>query len=417
MNHLLRRRWVIALAGMTLQLCLGTVYAWSFFQGMLKQDYGWNDSQATWPFSLAICFLGLAAAGGGILLPRLGPRVLAVAGGVLFGAGYLLGGLALHWKSLGLFYLGYGVVGGVGLGLGYVTPVATVAKWFPDKKGLATGMVIMGFGLGALLMSKLIAPGLCKLYDNSLPLVFAWMGVVFLGASVTAAWLLKNPPDGFEAALRGELGLAAAPAATFKGAQPDAAGADALQFAAMWLIFFCNIWVGISIIGFQSPLIQKLFQTRDAALDAKSLAASGATLIAVSSLFNGAGRMFWGGLSDRIGRVQAFRLMLGVQIAIFVALAKVGNPWIFGGLVCCVLLCYGGGFGTMPSLVLDTFGPRRMAVLYGLILTAWSAAGVAGPQFLAILRDRGAEPLVAFLSSAGVLCVGLVATAGLKQRA
>jgi MFS family permease len=165
-------RWLVAIMGTLLQVCLGTVYAWSFFQKPIMSDFGWNTSQVMWIFSLAICFLGLASAWGGINLPKYGPTKLAMGGGLLYGAGYLLAALAMQRKSLVLFYLAFGAVGGVGLGLGYVTPVATSAKWFPDRKGFVTGMVVMGFGLGALAMSKVIAPSLMKATGNGLIQVF-----------------------------------------------------------------------------------------------------------------------------------------------------------------------------------------------------------------------------------------------------
>ncbi len=165
-------RWRIAIFGTLLQVCLGTVYAWSFFQKPLVQTYGWSNSQAAWAFSTAICFLGLAAAWGGMNLAKIGPRKLAMAGGVLFGVGYLIASVALNMHSLILLYVGYGIIGGCGLGLGYVTPVATAAKWFPDKKGFVTGMVVMGFGFGALVMSKVIAPILMDMFNNNLVQVF-----------------------------------------------------------------------------------------------------------------------------------------------------------------------------------------------------------------------------------------------------
>ncbi len=414
-------RWRIALAGTALQLCLGTVYAWSYFQNPLVKTYGWSNTQVTWAFSLAICCLGLASAWGGLQLPRYGPRRLAMVGGVLFGAGYLVAAVALAWKSLPLLYFGYGVLGGSGLGLGYVTPVATVAKWFPDKKGLTTGMVIMGFGFGALLMSKVFAPLLYQWSGGNLVLVFTGLGVGFMVATTLLAALLCNPPPGFSVAITG-----ASPAATAASAQgnhpapaPDVLpGLRSFRFAKMWLVFFCNILAGISIISFQSPLFQHLLHGRDATLSAEALAAYGATLIAVSSLFNGVGRMFWGGLSDRIGRIRAFRIMLASQLAVFVVLPQVGNPWLFGGLICYVLLCYGGGFGTMPSFVLDVFGPAKMPVVYGSILTAWSAAGIAGPQLVAFLNDHYAEHLsrYAFLVDAGVLSLGLLFALMLGER-
>jgi OFA family oxalate/formate antiporter-like MFS transporter len=403
-------RWLIVVAGTALQLCLGSVYAWSYLQKPLMNAYGWTNAQVTWAFSLAICCLGLAAAVGGVQLPRFGPRKLAIVGGVLFGTGYLVASLALAWKSIPLLYLGYGVLGGIGLGLGYVTPVATVAKWFPDKKGLATGTVIMGFGFGALVMSKVVLPGLIGIFDGNLVPVFAWLGAGFLVATPALGALLVNPPAGFSP------GAAAASnpgqAATFA---PDS---GIRRFAAMWIVFFSSILAGISLISFQSPLMQSVLHAQSPELSTERLAAYGATLIAVSSIFNGIGRMFWGALSDRIGRTVAFRTMLGSQIVVFVLLPRVSNPWVFAAAVCFVLLCYGGGFGTMPSFVLDVFGARRMPACYGAILTAWSTAGIVGPQAVALLNDRYSQNAsqYAFLLTAAALAVGLASTVALRDR-
>jgi OFA family oxalate/formate antiporter-like MFS transporter len=390
-----RGRWLIAAMGTLLQLCLGSVYAWSYFQKPLVETYGWSNTQVAWTFSFAIGFLGLAAAAGGVLLPHFGPRKLAVTGSALYGLAYLLAALALHLRSLPLLWFGFGVVGGIGLGLGYVTPVATVAKWFPDKKGLVTGMVVMGFGFGALLMSKVLAPALGTVFANRLTMVFAGCGIVLGVIGVGAAMFLRNPPDS---------AVAAAGAENFR---PHLASR---QFVLMWLVFFCNITAGIAIISFQSPLLQDLWRSVYPATGAATLAAYGATLIAVSSVFNGLGRFSWGGLSDRLGQLDAFRLMLATQVVAFIALIQVGHPWIFSGLICYILLCYGGGFGVMPSFVLNTFGARLMPVLYGCILTAWSTAGVAGPQAVAWLKDRhGAQASgYAFTLGAGLVALGFL---------
>jgi len=413
-------RWFIAIMGTILQLCLGTVYAWSFFQKLLVTTYGWTNSQTAWTFSIAICALGLAAAWGGINLPKYGPQRLAISGGLLFGVGYLLGALALHLQSLALLYIGYGLIGGIGLGLGYVTPVATVAKWFPDKKGLVTGMVIMGFGLGALLMSKVFAPMLIAVSqsasapDGNLVIVFGALGVIFMVLTVVVSTFLKNPPSDYVPA-----GWTP-PTPTGKPEQavgmrseesyPTQAYLLSGKFIMMWVVFFCNIVAGIAIIGFQSPLLQGLFQKRNPSLDAMTLAAYGATLIAISSLFNGIGRFFWGGLADRMGRVQVFRLMLLSQIVVFAVLVFTQNPWIFSISVCYVLLCYGGGFGSMPSFVLDVFGIRMMPVVYGFMLTAWAAAGVVGPQIVAVITDRfpAQASMYSFAFGTGFLIMGFV---------
>jgi OFA family oxalate/formate antiporter-like MFS transporter len=434
-------RWLVAIMGTLMQLCLGTVYAWSYFQKPLCETYGWSNTQVAWAFSTAICFLGLAAAWGGINLAKIGPTKLAMGGGFLFGSGYLLGALALHTKSLALLYIGYGVIGGSGLGLGYVTPVATAAKWFPDKKGFITGMVVMGFGLGALLMSKFFAPFLMDYTKGNLVEVFGYLGVIFLILTLPIGSFMKNPPAGYvpEGFTPPPAPVSASGKAIDEVIHPTSTYLLSGKFILMWIIFFCNITAGIAIIGFQSPLLQDLYigsydeykvvkelrvKEKDAATPlsetekttlgtlSKTLAGFGATLIAITSLFNGLGRFFWGGLSDKMGRVQAFRTLIGTQILVFVALAYVTNPWIFGVLFCYILLCYGGGFGTMPSFVLDVFGAKMMPTVYGFILTAWSMAGIVGPQVVAIIKDQyaGQASLYTFYAGAATLTLGFIIT-------
>lgn len=400
------KRWKIAIAGTCLQLCLGSVYAWSYFQLPLMSRYHWTNTQVSWVFSLAICFLGLAAAWGGMQLGKWGPRRLAMLGGMLFGTGSLIAALALYMESLVLLYLGYGVVGGTGLGLGYVTPVATAAKWFPDKKGLVTGMVIMGFGLGAMLMSKVLAPVLMAMTGQNPVAVFALLGLFFLAIATGCGAILQNPPQGFVPA---GYALPRAKDDVSDDGHPPFSYLLSRRFMMMWGVFFCNIIAGISIIGFQSPLLQDLLSKANPTLSSVALTAAGATLIAVSSLFNGIGRFLWGWCSDRIGRIQVFRIMLASQVVAFLVLAKVENPWIFAILVCYILLCYGGGFGAMPAFVLDVFGGVRMPLVYGIILTAWSAAGIVGPQIVAWLKDHYALQAgpISFLAGAGFLILGL----------
>ena len=400
-------RWGIAMAGALLQVCLGTVYAWSYFQKPMVDALGCRQSTAAWAFSLAICFLGLAAAWGGSQLPRFGPRRLAIVGGVLYALGYIIAAPAIHYRNLPLLYVGFGVIGGIGLGLGYVTPVATVAQWFPDKKGLATGLVVMGFGLGALAMSKVLAPALMSYYGGNLAPVFLVMGLILLVVAPAMGFFMRNPPSpetsGAAAAGAGE---SAAPARWF-----------GRRFVGLWLVFFCNIVAGIVFLGFQSPMLQDLLRQRQPGMSAVELAAAGATLIGVSSLCNGLGRLFWGGVSDRLGRARTFRLLLGTQIPAFLAMIWIADPLWFGVLVCYVLLCYGGGFGCMPSLVLQIYESRRMPVVYGAMLTAWSAAGIVGPQVAALARDNlGVRaPAFIFTLNACLLAASLIAAFFLRD--
>ena len=386
-----------------LQVCFGTVYAWSFFQTLLVRQLGWTFTETAIAFSLTIFSLGCSAAWAGAMLPKLGPRKLAIIGSVMFAGGYLLAGLALHIDFLPLFYLGYGVIGGAGIGLGYVTPVATAAKWYPDRKGLATGIVVMGFGVGAFLLSIVLAPILIVHTEGDLPLVFAGLGILFAAILLPSSYFLRDPPPGYR--------ITAAGAATVLQEDEDSGTVkeclQSREFAIMWLVFFFNIAAGIAVISFQSSLLQDVWGLADPAIEPEVLAQYGATLIAVSSLCNGAGRLFWGLLSDRIGRVRVFRILLGSQMVVFGILMTESNPWVFSALICYVLLCFGGGFATMPSFVLDVFGAKKMSALYGAILTAWAAAGIFGPVYVGYIKDQYPDRAVIYCFLIGVLILGL----------
>ncbi len=391
-------RSFMALFCTVLQVCFGTVYAWSFFQTLLVRQLGWSFTETAWAFSLTILSLGTSAAWAGALLPKVGPRRLAVTGSVMFSVGYMLASLALKWDMLALFYVGYGVIGGAGIGLGYVTPVATVAKWFPDKKGLATGIVVMGFGVGAFLLSKGLAPLLVSHLAGDLADVFFGLGVIFACVLIPCSLLLSNPPAAAEAVAE------QAPADESNSAVPYLRSSE---FALMWIVFFFNIAAGISVISFQSELLQEVWGLADPTVEPATLAEYGATLIAVSSLCNGVGRLFWGLLSDRLGRVRVFRILLASQMVVFGVLMTERNPYVFSILVCYVLLCFGGGFATMPSFVLDVFGPQKMSTIYGTILTAWAAAGICGPLYVGYLKDQYPDRAFIYCFLIGILMLGL----------
>lgn len=409
-------RWLVATACTVLQLCLGTVYAWSYFQPLLVEQFRWSNTDTSWAFSLNICCLGLSAAWGGVNLGRIGPRKLAVAGGILFAAGYALAALALAVESLPLFYLGYGAVSGIGIGLGYVTPMTTVIKWFPDRRGQLTGIVAMGFGLGAFVLSVMLAPVLMRLLAGNLTLVFGALGAILGSVAIASAAMLKNPPDGYL-----PQGFVAAAQKESQNEGPYARAeqeADlplsdyllAGQYAIMWFVFFLNITAGISIISFLSPLYQDIWRLDHPTLERTVLASYGATLIAVSSLFNGLGRIAWGALSERLGRLNTFRVLFATQLIVFGLLMTEHNPWVFAALVCYVLSCFGGGFAIMPSMVSDVYGTKRMSRLYGVILTAWSAAGVVGPLMVASIKDSYPDRAVIYAFLLNILVLGVAFT-------
>lgn len=388
-------RWRLAVAACLLHLGLGTIYAWSYFQRPVMALHGWSNTQVAWTFSLAIGSLGVAAAFGGLLLPRWGPRRLAVLGGVLYALGHSAAAYALNSAQLWPLWLGFGVLGGAGLGFAYVVPVATVARWFPDRPGFATGLVVMGFGLGALVMSKLVAPALLEWCGGSLPTCFLLLGAGYLVVLPLLALPLCDPPAA----------AAAAPALPAAAVWPLLRRA---AFIRLWLAFACAIAAGIMLIGFQSPLLQDLLRVADPTLGTIALAAAGATLIGAGSVANGVGRLLWGGLSDRLGRGRTLRLILAGQALAFAGMLALPSAWPFAILASVVLLCYGGAFGTVPALVRGQVGPGAMPIAYGVLLTAWSAAGVIGPQLVALIRDHVAPAgQLAWVAAGGLVFAGL----------
>lgn len=396
------RKWFITFIGVLVHLFLGTIYAWSYFQTPIVDYTGWSHTQTSWAFSLSIFMLGISAAWAGINLPKYGPRKLTIIGGSMYALGYLIAGISLYYHSLWLLYMGFGVIGGVGLGLGYVTPVATVSTWFSKHQGLATGMVVMGFGFGALVMSKILAPFFMSIRHADLSRTFLYIGGFLLVLLPSTALFLKP----FKNEASAEKTIYTSNFIQYIFAKP---------FIILWCIFLINITAGMVFISFQSPLLQDLLLKRQniTALNSSemrlSLAASGATLIGISSIFNGAGRFTWAALSDKIGRITTLRMVLFTQILIFIGLIFVENPMVFSMLVCIVLLCYGGGFGLMPSLIKDSYGTKLMPALYGSILTAWSIGGIIGPQLVAYMKDNHAENagLLIYIFSGGILLGGL----------
>ena len=384
-----------------LQLCFGTVYAWSFFQTLLVRDLAWTYSETAWAFSITIFSLGISAAIAGALLPKTGPRLLAVIGGIMFCAGYFIGSYALKIDSLWLFFAGYGVIGGMGIGLGYVTPVATTARWFPGSTGLATGVVVMGFGVGALLLTQVLAPFLVVRTEGDLVDLFFWLGVVFSVLILPAAMAMRNPPIGYAVPT-----LASAKAADTDDLQTVRPCLTSPAFLVIWLVFFFNISAGLAVISFQSPLLQEVWGLADPSVEPETLARYGAALIAVSSVCNGVGRLLWGMLADRFGRVPIFRILMASQMVVFGVLLTESDPYIFSALVCYVLLCFGGGFAVMPSLISNVFGAPRMPPVYGAVLTAWAAAGIYGPLYVGYLKDAYPDRAVIYCFLIGMLMLG-----------
>jgi OFA family oxalate/formate antiporter-like MFS transporter len=388
-NKGLPNRWLLAGGGVLMQLALGAVYAWSVFRNPLMKTFGWSISDVTTTFSIAILVLGFAAFLGGLWMRRVGPRVVGITAGICYGLGVALASLANG--NIWILWLTYGVLGGLGLGLGYIVPLATLVKWFPDRRGFITGLAVAGFGAGALITApvaeNLIAGvGVLK--------TLAILGVDYLIMVVLGASVMRNPPEGWMP----------------EGWQPTAKQQDQLQarnytlkealstwqWYVLWAMLFLNVTAGISIISQASPMAQEISGVS---------AAVGAGMVGVISIGNGIGRLFWAWSSDAIGRRNVFLIMFLLQAVLFFLLPSL-RQFTMLALVCFIIIsCYGGGFGTMPAFAADYFGPKWVGSIYGLMLTAWGFAGVFGPLLIANIRQATGNYGGALIAIACILLV------------
>ncbi len=367
------KRWGIALAGVFMQLALGAVYAWSVFRTPLVKAFHWSISQVTLTFTICIFVLGIAAFVGGLWLNKKGPRPVAMTAGLLYGLGVFLA--AFSANKLWWLYLSYGIIGGTGLGFGYIVPVAVLLKWFPDKRGLITGVAVGGFGAGALVT----APIAQRLIASVGVLhTFAYLGVAYFVVVIVTGLFMQNPPAGW-----------APPGWTPSSTQvkqrvlEDYTLGRALatwQWWALWLALFLNTTAGISVISQESPMFQEI---------AKVTAVVAAGMVGVASIGNAVGRVFWAWVSDGITRRWTFVIMYLCQAGLFWAMPYIADASLLTVLTFIILMCYGGGFGTMPAFAADYFGPSNIGPIYGLMLTAWGFASAFGPLLIAHLRQSG----------------------------
>jgi MFS family permease len=406
-------RWLIPVAAVCVHICIGSVYAWSVFNRPINALFPGNPSWFSPPyttFSTALVLLGLSAAFGGTWVERRGPRAAATAAAIFFGSGLIIGGIGLSSRQSWLVFLGMGVIGGMGCGLGYIAPVSTLVKWFPDRRGMATGMAIMGFGGGAFLAGYLNQYFMDRLgVANTM---FALGGLYFVVMMIGAA-IIRRPPAGWK-----PTGWAPPASTNAMITDRNLSRNDAVktpQFFLLWGILFINVTAGIGILAQASPMTQDIFQ--------KS-AAEAAAFVSLLSLFNAGGRFFWASSSDYIGRRATYLVFFLVQIVLFLLIpgfAGRGEWLLFECALFVVLSMYGGGFATIPAFLADMFGAENVGAIHGVILTAWSAAAIVGPVIITELSNRAKAGLAAGASRihiydlplkvlAALLAVGLILT-------
>ncbi|HEV6964138.1 OFA family MFS transporter [Roseateles sp.] len=422
-------RWLVPPAALAIHLCIGMAYGFSvfwlplskalgikeaikcgpdvgFFQELFVTGCDWKVSTLGWMYTLFFVFLGCAAAIWGGWLERAGPRKAGVVSALCWCGGMLISALGIHTHQFWLMILGSGVIGGIGLGLGYISPVSTLIKWFPDKRGMATGMAIMGFGGGAMIGSPLAAE-LMKLFATSTDVgvtqTFIVMALVYFVFMMGGALGYRVPPTGWKPA-----GWTA-PAAKAGNAMITQRHVHVSkvwgipQFWLVWVALCMNVSAGIGVIGMASPMLQEIFGgaliglsgdgAKFAALDKAQLGAIAgvaAGFAALLSLFNIGGRFFWASLSDKLGRKMTyvvFFVLGGVLYASIPSSAAAGSKLLFVGAVCIILSMYGGGFSTVPAYLADLFGTQMVGAIHGRLLTAWATAGILGPVVVNYMRD------------------------------
>ena len=414
-------RWLVPPAALAIHLAIGEVYAFSVFNPPLRRVLGvthpapedWSRTTLGWIFSIAIVVLGLSAALFGKWLEAVGPRKAMFTAAVCFGGGFLVAAVGVALHQIWLLYLGYGVLGGVGLGLGYIAPVSTLIKWFPDRPGMATGLAIMGFGGGAMIgspLAQLLMEHFRTASSVGVTETFVALGAIYFGFMMFGALTVRVPPPGWKPA--GYVPAARSVGLTTAGNVIADEAIKTPQFWLLWLVLFLNVTAGIGVLGQASDMIQDMFPGRVSA-------AAAAGFVGLLSLFNMAGRFGWSSLSDALGRKKTYAIFFSlgaVLYALLPATGRLGSVALFV-LGCGIILSmYGGGFATIPAYLRDLFGTAQVGAIHGRLLTAWSAAGVAGPVLVNYLFAyqinhkvaRAEAYTVTTYLMAGLLAVGLV---------
>lgn len=397
-----KNKWLIVLAAIGIHISIGSVYAWSVLTRPIMEAMGFSLQQVTWTFSLAILFLGTSAGFLGTYVERMGPRKSGLIAAAFFGTGMLGTAYALTQHSLMLMYLFYGVIGGIGLGTGYITPVSTLVKWFPNNRGLATGLAIMGFGFASLIAGPLMQ---LLIAEYGLIQNFIILGCVYILVMVCSALYLE-PPKMPEITVKGTYKIQADVNQPKQYTVSEAM--KTWQFYALWWVFFTNITCGIGLLAVASPMAQEVIKMSPMAA---------ASMVGIIGLLNGGGRIFWSTISDYIGRRNTYIAFFAIEIAAFYMLAGVTDSFLFQALIFLIITCYGGGFSCMPAYLSDIYGTKQLSAIHGRILTAWGLAGIAGPLLLSQIYERTHSYSVTLYFFSACFVVSLAIAVVLKYKA
>ncbi|MBX9974828.1 OFA family MFS transporter [Cytobacillus firmus] len=397
-----KNRWLIALSAVGIHLSIGSVYAYSVYQNPLKETLGWEKTDVSLAFTIAIFILGIAAAFFGRFVEKRGPRVSAMIAAVFFGIGIIGSGFAIQLENYILFLIFFGVIGGLGLGFGYIAPVSTLVKWFPDRRGLATGMAVMGFGAGALITSPIASR---LMIATSIPTTFYVLGISYFILMILGSLYIAKPPEGW------------VPEGMEENREEQPVKADLAQLTAneaiktkrfwlLWIMMFINISAGIMILSVAAPMAQEI-------TGASAITAAG--IVGIMGLFNGGGRIGWASASDYLGRGNTYMTFFLIQVAAFFILPFITNSFIFSVFLYIIVSCYGGGFASLPAFIGDLFGTRQLGAIHGYLLTSWSIAGVVGPMLVSSIYENTQSYTITFYVFGTMLAIGFIVSLLMKR--
>ena len=403
-------RWLIPIAALSIHLCIGQIYAFSVFNEPLKNE-GWKLTELGWIFTLALFFLGASAAVFGKWVERVGPRKTMLVAAICFSSGFMISAFGIHIHNIWLLYLGSGLIGGIGLGLGYISPVSTLIKWFPDRPGMATGMAIMGFGGGAMIASPL-SVWLMERYSsasstNGLMESFLILGCIYLALMLFGSIIVKIPAQEWK-----PKGFVLSEDASNKMITTANVLADTAiktpQFRLLFLVLMLNVTAGIGVLSQADVMVKEIFEINKI---------EAASFVALLSLFNMIGRFIWSSLSDYIGRKNTYTVFFVLGMLLYIIVPFTGSMLLFSIAFSIILSMYGGGFATIPAYLKDMFGNKQVGAIHGRLLLAWSFAAILGPVTINYLREYQLEVLnmpkaevynITMYLMAGLLLIGLI---------
>ncbi|PTL37554.1 L-lactate MFS transporter [Alkalicoccus saliphilus] len=399
----MKNRWLIALSAIAIHLSIGAAYAYSVYTNPINEAMGWSTTQITIAFTIMMALAGLSAAFFGSFVERQGPKRSAFYAAVLFSAGQIGAGVSVAVDSVWLFLLTYGFLSGLGLGFGYIAPVSTLVKWFPDRRGLATGMAVMGFGMGALITAPIAANLMGTIGISS---TFYVLGIAYFILMILGAAYIAPPPEGWmPPGMQDDIDSGKKVVKRDLSQMTAAQAVRTRRFWLLWTMMLINTSAGIMMISVASPMAQETVGMT---------AAAAGTMVGIMGIINGGSRLAWAAVSDYLGRSNVFMIFFVVQVVAFLSFPNITSVILFQLFIFIVVSCYGGGFSNLPAFVGDLFGTMRLGQIHGYLLTTWSLGGIIGPQIVTQVYARTGSYIPVFYIFLSLMALALICTLLIK---